>query len=290
MGGFVEPRDHGHRPIAPHVVGRDMDVDKLRETHDFEILDRSKGDEIAKAFAFLQTAWFMVQCIARRIQALPLAELEVITLAFSALNIIIYIIWWHKPLDVRYGVPIGPPVPLVSRQKEKRKPLTWEGVRKRMEYLAVHLTVDVLTGENENDHIPSTANQVPMLWAGRLEKSLRRKAAAFGIFLAMGFGAIHFVAWNVSFPSKAELILWRVAAITIVIVPFIFFVNATISVNIRVPKWFRALNFYVFIPFGVLTYMIARVALMVLPILSLRSLPDDVYRDITWTKFIPHIS
>ena len=66
-------------------------------------MDRSKGDALSKGIAILQTGWFILQCIARKIQGLAVTELEVVTLAFAALNFAVYVFWWNKPLDV--GVP-----------------------------------------------------------------------------------------------------------------------------------------------------------------------------------------
>ncbi|KAF9007180.1 hypothetical protein BDQ17DRAFT_1222892, partial [Cyathus striatus] len=66
-----------------------------------EIEDRSKGDFLAKGVALVQTTWFTVQCIARGVQRIPVTKLELVTLSFSVLNLIMYFFWWNKPLDVR---------------------------------------------------------------------------------------------------------------------------------------------------------------------------------------------
>jgi len=70
-----------------------------------EIEDKSKGDAISKAAVILQTGWFVTQCIARSVQGLPITELELVTVAFAALNFMIYrgILWWDKPLHVQRG-------------------------------------------------------------------------------------------------------------------------------------------------------------------------------------------
>ena len=46
-----------------------------------EIQDRGKGDWFAKSLVLLQTSWFVMQCIARGIERLPLTHLEIVTLA-----------------------------------------------------------------------------------------------------------------------------------------------------------------------------------------------------------------
>jgi len=69
-----------------------------------EIEDKSKGDAISKGFVILQTGWFVTQCIARGAQGLPITELELVTVAFAALNFVVYVLWWDKPLNVQRGV------------------------------------------------------------------------------------------------------------------------------------------------------------------------------------------
>src|SRR5271170_5758971 len=65
-----------------------------------EIQDRSKSDWLAKTIALLQTLWFVTQCIARSIENLPTTELEIVTLAYTAINVGMFIAWWDKPRNV----------------------------------------------------------------------------------------------------------------------------------------------------------------------------------------------
>jgi hypothetical protein len=58
-----------------------------------EIQDRSKSDWLAKTIALLQTLWFVMQCIARSIENLPTTELEIVTLAYTAINVGMFIAW-----------------------------------------------------------------------------------------------------------------------------------------------------------------------------------------------------
>ncbi|KAJ7162877.1 hypothetical protein C8R46DRAFT_330318 [Mycena filopes] len=66
-----------------------------------EINDKSKGDTVGKLLVLVQTTWFMAQAVSRAVQKLPMTELELTTVAFASLNIITYILWWKKPLDVQ---------------------------------------------------------------------------------------------------------------------------------------------------------------------------------------------
>ncbi|KAF9008039.1 hypothetical protein BDQ17DRAFT_1323936 [Cyathus striatus] len=64
------------------------------------IQDKSKADGLSKFIVVAQTLWFVIQCIARHAQGLPLAQLEVTTLAIIAYTFMLSLIWWHKPFNV----------------------------------------------------------------------------------------------------------------------------------------------------------------------------------------------
>ncbi|KAF9556555.1 hypothetical protein CPC08DRAFT_820412 [Agrocybe pediades] len=65
-----------------------------------EIKDKSKADYFSKAVVVLQVLWFVTQCVARGVERIALTQLEVSTLAFSAITMFTYILWWNKPMDI----------------------------------------------------------------------------------------------------------------------------------------------------------------------------------------------
>lgn len=98
MGGLCD--DSGSVLEADDIFARLTGRNEIILT-EADIEDKSKADGLTKGIAILQTTWFLVQCIARVTQKLPLTELEVVTLALGSLSVIMYIIWWEKPMDVR---------------------------------------------------------------------------------------------------------------------------------------------------------------------------------------------
>ncbi|KAH0579976.1 hypothetical protein H2248_002796 [Termitomyces sp. 'cryptogamus'] len=80
--------------IEPYLENHDIAISEQ------EIWDRSKGDILAKSLVVIQVTWFILQVAARALQHLAITELEIVTLAFSILNFMIYFCWWNKPLDV----------------------------------------------------------------------------------------------------------------------------------------------------------------------------------------------
>jgi len=108
MGGFVlYDREHNFQRTLSEDDLEELDrrkmVDWPRITEK-EIWNRSKADVLSKGFAVLQTVWFIIQCISRGAANLPITELEIVTLAFSTLNVITYWLWWDKPFDARCPV------------------------------------------------------------------------------------------------------------------------------------------------------------------------------------------
>jgi len=71
-----------------------------------QIDDKSKADFLTKTFVVVQAMWFVVGCIGRAANEITVTELEIVTLAFSVLNAVVYWLWWDKPMDVRCPIPV----------------------------------------------------------------------------------------------------------------------------------------------------------------------------------------
>ncbi|KAF5317995.1 hypothetical protein D9619_012265 [Psilocybe cf. subviscida] len=112
MGGFIQ-NELGH---GARVILDDHELARFKLPTVGEIRDKSKGDGLSKALVVGQTAWFVAQCIARWAMGLAVTEAELVTLAFAALNGVIYFLWWHKPQDVRYAIQVGGPPGSAERQ------------------------------------------------------------------------------------------------------------------------------------------------------------------------------
>ncbi|KAF7292516.1 hypothetical protein MKEN_01476000 [Mycena kentingensis (nom. inval.)] len=104
MGGFLGKDD---RPLVTKSQ-LDKYSKSLKAIDEEEIVDRSKGDALSKGVALLQGLWFVFHCIARRLQNLPFTALEVTTVAFVAVNVSVYGLWWSKPLQVRCPMRLVP--------------------------------------------------------------------------------------------------------------------------------------------------------------------------------------
>ena len=94
------------KPLHPLLTSDLMhdDIYSFTMPTEAEIKDRGKSDWLTKSLVLLQTSWFVMQCIAWGIKHLPVTHLEIITPAYAAMNFVIYIFWWNKPLNINQPV------------------------------------------------------------------------------------------------------------------------------------------------------------------------------------------
>ncbi|KDQ49501.1 hypothetical protein JAAARDRAFT_165572 [Jaapia argillacea MUCL 33604] len=376
MGGFMLVNDKG-KPVRPLILD---DLDKLDDSEfpqitEVEVQDKSKRDTLSKALIMVQTAWFILQCISRPFAHLPITEIEIVTLAFTVLNLATYAMWWSKPADVRcpYHVRQNPKPKIASSGdnevlgedrrdnglkgedhglKGEGNGLKREGVGLRGEgassngYPEGRLEeVDSEKGGDDDQHddgflgavgrifsemrrwwiaeiwiavkydspfqrifsLPLVAivriispfaamagdgqsvtkdqNRIPTFYAGHLTGSEVTQLFLISSFIATVFGAIHCLAWHVQVPSPTHLLLWRVSSLTITLVPVLEVVafQAPDSSN------FLMMLAGLLMILGSIAYIVARITLLVLAFMSLRSIPPGAYETVVWTTFIPHL-
>ncbi|KAF9473630.1 hypothetical protein BDN70DRAFT_908808 [Pholiota conissans] len=247
-------------------------IDAPRITEE-EIQDRGKGDIISKIFIIVQTTWFVVQCLARWSQHLPVSELEVVTLGFAMLNGVTYALWWHKPQNV------GRPVLI-----ERKNP---QGISSETPFIPLNST---------NNYNPATSENFAGSQAVDTEKPTRPNPGGEldnGNLITIPligalFGSVHLIpSWFLDFASHQEMWLWRASAMVITAFPLVtgvgFYMNEHDFMGIT--------NFIVSlaIVIGIPLYVAARIILLVLSLTSLRSLSGEALQTIEWTTFIPHL-
>ena len=255
-----------------------------------EIKDKGKSDWLAKSLVLLQTSWFVVQCIARGIKHLPVTHLEIVTLAYAAMNFVIYVFWWNKPLNVNRPVRVfqkpgeSEPSGTQPQSSSEARILTWESV-----FHGLVMIFNFITGFQDEDVNLSREDRVPRFWANSTEDNA---GIADIIMLGVGicFGAIHCIAWGFSFPTHTEMLIWRISSVAISAVP------VYIPLMFGLGRWLENTDFgticyiaYIsIIPAGIL-YILARAVTLVLALTSLRDLPPGAFDTVHWTTFIPHV-
>ena len=152
---------------------------------------------------------------------------------------------------------------------------------------------DMLISHSLDDSMPL---QVPTFYSPTFtdySNPEERGSMAVAMFVAVVFGGIHCVAWAFRFPTLQEKLAWRISAASVTVVPIVIFLIVLV-VPILVPSqnWQHlvvaafALMTYALFPL----YVIARIALVVLPLIALRALDPPALDDIQWITFLPHIA
>ena len=251
-----------------------------------EIKDKGKSDGLAKSLILVQTSWFVMQCIARAIEHLPVTHLEIVTLAYAAMNFVIYVFWWNKPLNVNRPV-------RVFRKSDVEEPIEARRLASKANDDGFEKIFMFIAGAQDEGVNLSGEDRVPRFWANSTENNaLIADIMVLGVGVC--FGAIHCIAWSFPFPTQVELLMWRISGVAITAITF------NIPLIIGLAGWLEHMDFntsagiigdiaILSILSGGILYVIARVFTLVLAFTSLRDLPPGAFDTVHWTTFIPHV-
>ena len=96
------------------------------------------------------------------------------------------------------------------------------------------------------------------------------------------FGSLHCLAWNFTFSSLAERMIWRVSSIVIISAPIVCLVVNLVSDSVE--YWVATQIVELLLS----AYCVARLMIIGIAFSSLRSMPSEVYIT-TWSKYIPDV-
>ena len=268
--------DYGHLSIRA-----DIDFTSFTVPTEEETKDKGKSDWLAKSVVLLQTSWFVMQCIARAVEHLPITHLEIVTLAYAAVNFVIYIFWWNKPLNVNRPIRVFQKSDAGAEPRETRRSGAWELTLEEIGDILKGI-VTFIAGGQDMDVYLIREDRVPRFWAD----SNGEQAIADLIVVGVGvcFGAIHCIAWGFSSPTHTELLMWRISSVAITAIPIY------VTLGIFLGGWLDSGGTTIIsILSGCILYIIARAVTLVLAFTTLRNLPPGAYEIVHWTTFIPHI-
>jgi hypothetical protein len=292
MGGFVirsKPAEGNSYNNPYHLIAEDIYqlrrkgyLQALPNITVEEIEDLSKGDALVKVIAVGQILWTVLQILVRAVQRLPVSPLEVAVVAFAVCAVIIYSLYWNKPQQVYATFTVLDyldkeiPQDVLSTIKEGAATFS---ILKKMFFIS------------ENSRLPGSTVSIGSLpQFSDSEISLGLLATVVG---ATVFGVIHIIAWNFTFPSTFELILWRCASVYSAAYPLfsllLRFACATISVKLDIAistmdSVFLSTN----LPSACL-YVVARLIILAEIFRTLCFLPAGSYVS-TWASNIPHVA
>ena len=281
------------KPLYP-LLASDLthdDIYSFAMPTEAEIKDKGKSDWLAKSLVLLQTSWFVMQCISRAVEHLPVTHLEIVTLAYAAMNFVIYIFWWNKPLNVNRPVRVfrksEPMEPRVSEPISEGRELTWKAIGKGLEKI-----FGFIIGIQDVDVSLRREDRVPRFWANNTDGEDAVIADAIVLGVGVCFGAIHCIAWGFSFPTHTELLIWRISSVVItafpIYIPLLLLLASWLERKMNSEKFGTTISYFGTFS-GSILYIIARAVTLVLAFTSLRGLPPGAYETVHWTTFIPHV-
>ncbi|KFY14622.1 hypothetical protein V492_02513 [Pseudogymnoascus sp. VKM F-4246] len=218
-----------------------------------EIDDHSKGDSFAKTIAVVQIVWTIASTITRAIRGLAISQLEISVIAFSVCALIIYACYWTSPKDVS--------VPITFLQ--------WRG------HIPTPIMVIVNGAKLGQARFGNVTDFNFSYW-----DVIAVAALSFGAF---AFGAPHLLAWSSTFPTPAEKIIWRAAALycSVFGLIFSFVLLAQQYLGYALHLYSRLITLS---PTAV--YILSRLFLIVETFRTLLFLPPSAYIA-TWTANVP---
>jgi len=243
-----------------------------------EINDKSKSDSMIRLIAVVQISWTTVQIIVRATRHLAVSQLEIAVMAFAVCAIITYSLNWYKPKGVE--------VPFTIAQYSGQLPdrlheVLGKPVQSNNNWFFFMLTWS--DAERQNPGLPHDNS-----------RNLRvgDDASIIGLMIAsVVFGGLHLAAWNLSFPTEIEKILWRVGSIwctsSILFSVCLSLFDGFFELGLR--SVIIGNSEMLVVAIGAAGYVLVRTFLMVEIFRCLFFLPPDAFTG-TWATNIPHIA
>ncbi|KAK4237161.1 hypothetical protein C8A03DRAFT_34894 [Achaetomium macrosporum] len=329
MGGIVvAPPDFPPFPVDSQQLAYLVENGylELPDISTDDIRSLNKADGLARLVTLAQMAWYCLSCTARGVSGLAFCSLEVTTLAYILCTVHTFFFWYYKPLDPEaqrvFALNTGmveicersgrvgrdhlhtythTPLDFVKPLPDPKSLITpfwfglgavlrpWATPRRR---LKGKLRSPAKTMANSRI-LPQDGVSTPLM--------------VYTLVFQIVYFALHVCfSWISSFPSNVEWYLWIASNATdfgliatyVLAIPlgtyfapflgrWLFDMEAThlLQVATALPGWAKLL---IHGPF-VLGYVVARAAVLVESVMSLRAAADSVYQDVSWTSFLPHV-
>jgi hypothetical protein len=189
---------------------------------------------------------------------LPVSTLEVSTLAFICCAAFVECFWWSKPLDLRSAT-----VTTLSPDKHDQ----FISILPRLRF-------------NPPEQELAEKSDLKLFFERMLAGDEMKKNVIHAVWIGCIFNGIHVAAWNFSFASKSERLLWQITSVGassgVALVWVLTFVR---------PKVLGL----VLAGLSTIFYCICRAYLMLEVFVGLRSVPEALCRSVAWQNALPGI-
>ncbi|OCK91854.1 uncharacterized protein K441DRAFT_615578 [Cenococcum geophilum 1.58] len=281
MGGFVIPRADYEDATKQHngkveSASPSSKPDLITITS-AQVQDKGNANSLAKVLVAWQALWMIVQIIGRRAEApgIPVTLLELHTCLHSFCAFAMYITWWDKPVDIELPTTVHLSrdriITLIEGEPNPKDPTDpWSE-----------------TGDEEKT---SSSPELSTGDTSRVFLTVFRKQSLAISFVGLVFGGVHLAAWNSSFPSYAERVLWQISS-TITATAWSGFVLSlwlSVFVQRRRDGRFFSKACGILLGLGIFPVLLVRVYLLVESFASIRRLPLGSYTLNTWSNVWPH--
>ena len=341
MGGFLLQVPDYDDPFPIHAEQLYFLISEgyieFPEIDEADIDDKNKRDGLARVLTGAQAFIFGASTIARFPQHLATTTLEITTLAFIFADLVTSCFWRHKPQDIARPVILESKTPMAEILKRAGvmspdsftyTPLDF--LNPEAWFCSVYWTKEIHNFERIfRLSLFKSAKSRPV---DRLRSdnfpplSMPYMEIGCGGFMLL-YSAIFMGAWNISFPSRTEHILWRIASVVTLGFAFLggtFFLyidqkiirnkkgpghanpatrgkdkppltlshrhNAAAKREISNLTQEPKMPTAFSIPSSMLgaLYCIARAYILVEDMIGLRSLPASAFATVDWTLYLPH--
>ncbi|KAL9009952.1 MAG: hypothetical protein Q9173_005068 [Seirophora scorigena] len=311
MGGvWLQPKDSQPFPnnaaqLSYLVADGYMAIPSLTEK---EMWDKSKADRFAKIMACGQIGWLALQCVGRAVQHLPITPLELATVGFAIPSLATFALWFEKPADI--DTPTKLPVSDTTAQLlERLSPRAYRWWQTPLDFIdtvnSPSFTSEIIL---KTEHWPGRSHFVGPATRVRNDifglKYSKLDQLAVGL-VWIGYAGVHLSAWNFEFPTVTELLVWRISSLVMAGSMVVFWITGNRKSYLLLSYIWpskkdhmekisseRAKISTAQIVLGAVTtlsYLAARIILIVQVFLAFRKAPRGIFVTVEWTEFLPHV-
>lgn len=281
----------GDSSNIPSIPGNIL-VGKIPNISKDHIQDKSKGDTFVKVKAIVQVGWMIIQTIVRGPRHLAVSQSEIAVLAYSACTIITYYLCIDKPQSVQVPTYILLNQEFGGKKLSKRhqeairdcRPRSWFTTSLRL----FRYQSSSKEGINVLDPMPNDARYDDVNSLIFTEKSLLTHMDDGFMIAGLIFGSLHCAAWNFTFPTHTEQLLWRICSIITAGTLPLYYGVLLLDIHLA---WSRIQRLPLALVEIILAlgYLLARIFHMVEVFRSLFFLPPPAFIT-TWSAQVPHVT